>query len=225
MPIRKVPLITGQYYHIFNRGVAGQPTFTDLREYKRAINLMFYYKHRNPLLKYSHFLQLSSDQKNRILTEMESKDDYQASIIAYCLMPNHFHFLLRQTIDNGIAKFMANFTNSYSRYFNVKTERYGPVFQGRFKAVLIETEEQLLHVVRYIHLNPYTSYVVKSIVDLKNYEFSSLPDYLDKRNSALVDKEIILAHFKNTSDYAKFVFDQADYQRKLETIKHYLLEK
>lgn len=225
MPSRKVPLVTEQYYHVFNRGVARQPIFTDIREYKRAIQLISYYQNKNPSPKYSHFIQLPREQRNILLSLSNSKRDYSVSIIAYCLMPNHFHFLLRQKVDNGIPKFIADFTNSYARYFNVKNERYGPVFQGRFKSVLVETDEQLFHVVRYIHLNPYTSYVVKSVSELENYEFSSLPDYIGRRNSILVDKKVVLSNFKKSIDYEKFVFDQADYQRKLGNIKHLLIEE
>ena len=74
-------------------------------------------------------------------------------IICYCLMPNHLHLLLRQLMDGGISKFMSNFANSYTRYFNTKSKRKGPVFEGKFKAKRIETDEQLLHLSRHIHLN------------------------------------------------------------------------
>ena len=82
---------------------------------------------------------------------------------------NHLHLILRQLADNGISKFMANLSDSYVSCFNVKHKRKGPLFQGRFKAITVESDEQLIHLSRYIHLNPYTSYVVKTIPELFSY--------------------------------------------------------
>lgn len=93
-------------------------------------------------------------------------------------MPNHFHLLLKQTKENGISKLVANFQNSYTRYFNLKNERVGPLFQGVFKALRVKTDEQLIHVSRYIHLNPYSSSVIKSFEELKRYPWSSVEEYL-----------------------------------------------
>ena len=134
-------------------------------------------------------------------------------------MPNHFHFLLKQTAEEGIAKFMSNFQNSYTRYFNTRHNRVGPLFQGPFRAVRVETDEQLLHLSRYIHLNPYSSFVVKNIKDLEEYQWSSFKEYLGKEKG-FCQKEIVMSFFKNPQDYRKFVFDQADYQRELQKIKH-----
>lgn len=139
-------------------------------------------------------------------------------------MPNHFHLLLKQKVDNGISKFVANFSNSYTRYLNTKTRRIGPIFQGKFQAIRIETEEHLQHVCRYIHLNPYTSYLVKDLNDLENYPYSSFPEYLGKTKKDFCQKEDILYHFKSPKKYREFVFNQADYQRSSNRIKHLSLE-
>lgn len=139
-------------------------------------------------------------------------------------MPNHFHFLLRQIKDGGISKLIGNFTNSYTRYINTKQERAGPLFTGKFKSVRIETQQQLLHVSRYIHLNPYTSFVVKDTEGLRQYPYSSFPEFIGKTDSQLCMKEDILAGFKNPKQYEQFVLDQADYQRTLGQIKHQLLD-
>lgn len=151
-------------------------------------------------------------------------NDKLVDIICFCLMPNHFHLLLNQLKDNGISKFMANLQNSFTRYFNTKHERIGHLLQGQFKAVLIEDDNQLLHVSRYIHLNPYSSYVVKDLESLEQYLWSSFPEYLGKVAAEICNKEIILSQFKDKKDYKKFVFDQADYQRRLEEIKHLVIE-
>lgn len=224
MPGRKVILANNEIYHVINRGVASQSTFLSKRDYQRALSSFFYYQNQNLPLGYSHFIVQSQERKEEILKELRLEKKFLAAIITFCLMPNHFHCLLKQVVDNGISKFLSNFTNSYTRYFNTKNNRQGPLFQGRFKAVRIETDAQLLHVSRYIHLNPYTSYLVKNLKDLEGYPYSSFPEYLGKAKTSHYHKEIVLDHFKTKEAYKKFVFDQADYQRRLEEIKHLTLD-
>lgn len=118
-------------------------------------------------------------------------------------------------MDGGISKFMSNFANSYTRYFNTKSKRKGPVFEGKFKAKRIETDEQLLHLSRYIHLNPHSSFVVKNLKELESDPYSSFPEYIQETDTSFCNKEIILGHFWDTVSYKEFVFDQADYQREL----------
>lgn len=119
---------------------------------------------------------------------------------------------------------MSNFQNSYARYFNTKSKRISPLWQGQFKAVRIEDDNQLLHISRYIHLNPYTSFVVKNLKALLQYQWSSLSEYLNPATGGICSKEIILSQFGNLDDYQKFILDQADYQRRLEGIKHLILD-
>lgn len=226
MPGRKIPLITGQVYHIFNRGVAEQPTFLDKKDYQRALETAFFYQNLKTPLRYSYFIRLTRDRRLEILKKLREEKDYSVDIIAYCFMPNHFHFLLKQLKDTGISIYMSNLCNSYTRYFNTKRKRIGPIFQGKFKGVRIGTDEQLLHVQRYIHLNPYSSYVVKTLNELEDYQCSSLPEYLGLRDQEFCKKELVLkGHFRDTKTYRKFIFDQADYQRRLEQIKHLTLER
>lgn len=224
MPGRKVPLVTHQIYHVVNRGVASQPVFLDQRDYQRALETVFYYQNQNPPLSYSHFRRLPQKEKVVLLERMQKKSSFLVEIIALCLLSNHLHLLLKQIQENGISIFMSNFSNSHTRFFNTKNERTGPIFQGKFKAVLIETDEQLLHVSRYIHLNPYSSYRVKTLKELEDYSYSSLQEYLGKTKTNLFQKEIVLDLFKDIASYEKFVFDQADYQRRLEEIKHLAIE-
>lgn len=135
-------------------------------------------------------------------------------------MPNHFHFLLTQSTEEGISKFMGLIQNSYTKYFNLRKKRVGSLFQGQFKAKRVETNEQLLHLSRYIHLNPYSSFVVKTLEDLKEYPWSSLPNYLGINQNGFLKKSLVLDSFMDEKDYQRFVFNQADYQRELEKIKH-----
>ncbi len=139
-------------------------------------------------------------------------------MITFCLIPNHFHLLVQQKSDNGISKFLRQVIDSYTRYFNTKYQRVGPLFQGTFKAVRIETNEQLVHVSRYIHLNPLTSYIVGEENIIK-YSWSSMKDFISG-NAKLVNSEIVLSNFKSANDYLKFVLDQAGYAKELAKIKH-----
>lgn len=222
MPSRIVPLITNQIYHVFNRSVERIPTFTSIKAAKRAIDTISYYRFEHLPVRLSYFLAWSDTKQKELSKQLEQENKTLVTNICYCFMPNHFHFLIKQNQENGISKFLSNFENSFTKYFNTTNKRKGHLFLGQFKAVRIETDEQLLHISRYIHLNPYSSFVVKNLEDLLSYKWSSLGEYLDKRNG-FCDKEIILSKFKKIS-YLKFISDQADYQRKLETIKHLSLK-
>ncbi|MBL7150787.1 transposase [Candidatus Microgenomates bacterium] len=224
MPGRKIPLVAGQIYHVLNRGISSQPIFLTKKDYQRMMETILYYQRQGLSLSYTHFLRLSAKQKIEISERLRGKEKFLVEIIALCLMPNHFHLLLKQIQENGISTFMSNLTNSYTRYFNIKNERIGPLFQGKFKAVIIETDEQLIHVSRYIHLNPHSSFVIKNLQGLENYLYSSLPEYLGQSKTNFFQKEIVLDQFENLKSYKKFVFDQAEYQRHLEEIKHLLME-
>lgn len=222
MPGRLTPLVTGEIYHVFNRGINRQPTFTNIKEYQRMLRTVMFYKFMRPPIKLSKFLKLEAERQEEILKILHNRDVLN-DIFAYCLMPNHFHLLLKQKKDNGIAVFLSNMQNSYTRYFNTRNERDGSLFLDQFKAIRIETDDQLLHVSRYIHLNPYTGFIIKSLRQLDNYPWSSFSDYLRSDNS-FVDTEFLLNSFKNRDGYKKFVYNQADYQRKLKLIAHLVLE-
>lgn len=221
---RKTVLATGEVYHVLNRGVEKRPTFTDKRELQRAIDAMEFYRFANPPFKLSKFFNISRDDRIKILKGIEKENDKLVEILSFCLMPNHFHFLLKQLKDNGISIFISKFSNSYARYFNTKHERVGPLFQGRFKAVHIQNEEQLIHVSRYIHLNPVVSFLIKT-EELENYAWSSYPDYLGLTNLQITDKKLVMSYFKTKEKYKQFVLDQIDYGKKLAEIKHLILEK
>lgn len=218
MPARFTPLIENYYYHVFNRGVNKRYIFKSKYEYSRFILSLKFYNSLEYPIRFSKFTMLSSDQRSEIWRRLE-KEKTNSDIISYCLMPNHFHLLLKQNTENGISKFLGNLQNSYARYFNVKNGRVGPLFQGQFKAVKIDSEEQLLHVSRYIHLNPYSSAGVKTLDDLTTYPWSSLPEYISTVNFPICKKDDILTNFKKSS-YKDFVLDNAEYQKTLEDIKH-----
>jgi putative transposase len=212
MPARTTPFGNNEYYHVFNRGVARMPIFTNTRDYQRFIKTVLYYQIDGPKPRFSLF--------NPNLHTLNEKKKI-VNITSYCLMPNHFHFILQQLKENGISEFVGKLANSYTKYYNTKNKRVGPLFQGQFKAVFIETDEQLLHLSRYIHLNPLVGYVSKN---LDNYSWSSYHEYIDSNASAICSKEIVIKQFKSTEDYKQFILDQEDFGKKLEEIKHQLLD-
>jgi len=224
MASRMIPLVSGCYYHIYNRGVNKKRIFLDKRDYVRGLNLARFYNFVDYPVRFSKFLLLAKDQRMEIWKRLEKSSKKMVDIISYCLMPNHYHFLLKQNTDNAISKYMANFQNSYAKYFNIKYEQIGHLFQGRFKSKLIEDEETLLHISRYIHLNPYSSALVKNTKDVCNYPWSSLKEYLNSNNFDFCKKEVVLSSFKNQKKYEDFVLDNASYQKQLEQIKHLILE-
>ncbi|TSC86829.1 MAG: Uncharacterized protein G01um10147_704 [Microgenomates group bacterium Gr01-1014_7] len=223
---RRVIFANDEIYHVFNRGVEKRPTFTNKRELDRAVETLDYYRFADLPGKLSKFLTLPLEERIKIIKNIKTDFKKLVDIISYCLMPNHFHFLLKQKVEHGISVFTANFTNSYTRYFNSRHERIGPLFEGIFKAVRIESEEQFIHVSRYIHLNPVTSYMIEP-ERLATYLWSSYPEYMNLSPNNIAEKDAILSLIssKNAKEkYKLFVLDQADYARKLDQIKHLILE-
>lgn len=224
MPLRKIPLVTDEIYHIVNRGNNSIPIFKTKYDYQKFIQIFSFYQNLHPPMKFSKFMQLNLLEKNKILEELKQKGDYLVEIIAYCLMPNHFHFVLKQIAEAGILNFLRLTTDSYSRNFNTKYQRKGSLFEGRFKAIRVETNNQLLHVTRYVHLNPYSSYLVKDLESLQLYPFSSLPEYLENSKTGICQKGIVLNQFPKPGSFQQFTLDQAEYQRSLEQIKHLTID-
>src|SRR3989344_914444 len=162
MPYRLIPFANGEIYHLYNRGLEKKDIFTQTHDYSHFIKTFFYYQIQNPKPKFSlfrHSSLFSVDPSKKIV-----------DIICYCLMPNHFHLLIKQLRDGGISEFMRRFILSYIKYRNLKYNHQGPLFNGPFKAVRMESDEQFIHVSRYIHSNPSVSLLIK---DLNLYPWSS----------------------------------------------------
>lgn len=221
MSYRKNPLVNQHYYHIFNRGVARQPTFLSSYDYSHAELALSYYIYKDPAIPISRYKELSQERRQEFLKQI-TQNERLVSIAAYVFMPNHFHLLLKQVLDGGISEFMSKFTNSYTRYFNTKHNRVGPVFQGRFKSVLVESTEQLIHLSRYIHLNPVASAVIRE-EELDSYKWSSFPSYL-RKDYRIVDPREAENIIASVGDYKSFVFDHVAYAKDLEKIKHLSFE-
>lgn len=223
MPIRITPLVNGEYYHVYNRGVARQLTYFSKKDYERFLFCLSYYRFNGLPFKLSRLLQIPKEDREQMLAELTTKNDKAVEVISFCLMPNHFHLLLQQISSGGISKFMKQVTDSYTRYINTKNDRVGPLYQGSFKTVYIGNNEQLIHLSRYIHLNPLVGFILQE-KDFINYQWSSLKDYLGE-TQRFVNPKIILENFKSKDDYLKFVMDQADYAIELDKIKHVTIEK
>lgn len=224
MPYRKEPITTNEIYHVFNRSIARQPIFLVQRDYQRIFEVINFYRFQNLPMRFSHFKRLETKEKERFIEMHMKNSNSMLEIFAYSIMPNHFHFLLKPVVDKAISIFMRNVQNSYSKYFNLKYDRTGSLLQAMFKAVRIETDEQLVHVCRYIHLSPVSSHIIK-IENLEQYKWSSFRDYLSTRlKDSFINTNVILGYFKSHTEFKKFVFDQADYQQELEEIKHLVLE-
>ncbi len=222
--MKRIPsLVTGEVYHIFNRSIYDFVIFNNEFEFSRLHNLVRYYQICNPTLKFNRFLEFKVKEGdfNKIFSAELLNNKKLVQIIAYCIMPTHFHIILKQLVDNGISIFMGNVLNGYSRYFNAKHKRKGPLWEGRFKNVLVQTQEQLLHLTRYVHLNPTSAGLINKPED---WPYSSYLEYLNKIKSidcVCLYKDLIEMP---ASSYRLFVEDRIVYQRELEKIKHLVLD-
>jgi len=220
--MRKVVFANKEIYHVFNRGIEKRPIFIGKRDYDRALQTLDYYQYSGISSSLSQVLKLEKDKRDFFLAQLKLKGERLVEILSFCLMPNHFHLLLKQVQEDGIKTFLSNFSNSYTKYFNIKSDRIGPLLQGIFKAVRIEDDNQLVHVCRYIHINPIVSLVIKK-EGLIDYPYTSFPEYLG-REEGFCRKDEILSYFPSVKKFEDFVFDQIDYGRKLESIKHLVFE-
>jgi len=217
MTKKKYPLAEGEVYHIFSKSIAGFEIFRQELEYQRMKNLISYYKQEKPSLRFSMFMEIKN--KEKLFQKHFSEKRNLIDIIAYCFMPTHIHLVLKQLVANGISISMNNILNSYTRYFNVKTKRKGPLWESRFQRVLVKSDEQLLHLTRYIHLNPVTAHLVDKPQD---WQFSSYREFLEKTKERVCNFSQLLEI--KPIDYRKFVDSQINYQRELADIKRLFLE-
>jgi putative transposase len=173
MPYRKTNIATGNYYHVFNRGVNKQTIFFSDDNCRYSLRLIGKYAEK-----------------------------FSVQVVAYCLMPNHYHLLIRQDSDVPISKFIQGTFNSYVQALNKQQSRSGPLFEGRFKHVLVDRDEYLLHLMRYIHLNPVTANLTARPED---WPYSNYQEFTERRNERLVDLSIRDLFFASASDYESFV--------------------
>jgi len=198
MPYARKDTLTwqkGMYYHIYNRGVSKVTIF--------------------------------HEETNFLFTIRKTKKYCQAnniSMIAYCLMPNHYHFLVRQDGEEPAGNLPQFVFNSYTKAYNKKYETSGTLFEGRFRAKVIQTKSHLLHLCRYIHGNPVKDGLV---ADPADWTYSNYLDWIGERDGKLVDRDFIENQFGNAEEYKNFLFEYLKSRQLPHDVKMFLndLEK
>ena len=208
MPARNAVKIyvENSFYHVYNRGVEKRAIFLDDQDYRTFLHFLEIYLSPSKSLA-SPVLTRSDLVRPRPVRPI----DREVELLAYCLMPNHFHLLVRQVTKNGMTKLIRRIATVYAMYFNERNQRVGTLFQGKYKAVLLDSEEQLLHLSRYIHLNP----VELTRSDPLNYDYSSYGYYLGRKHADWINPKPVLSYFhsavkgqgriKGASSYQDFV--------------------
>lgn len=200
---RKIEFSVGNFYHIYNRGVEKRDIFLEEKDYYRFLDSLYLFNDENPFTG-----GRSSENREKIV-----------EILAYCLLPNHFHLILTPVKEGGIVKFMRKLLTGYAMYFNEKYKRTGILFEGRYKAKIIENDTYFCHLTRYIHLNPlkliFPEWEEKGINDwkkaisfLRDYRWSSLQFYLNNKNFLnLLSEDKIINHLeiKIGNEYLDFL--------------------
>lgn len=189
MPYRINGFNRGQYYHIYNRGASRGPLFFNPGNYEYCVRLVERYYGR-----------------------------YGACIIAYCLMPNHYHFLLRQETDQPLSRFINLMFNAYVQALNRQQARNGTLFEGRFHSIWVDREEYLIQLCRYIHLNPVKA---KLSARPEDWRYSNYLEWIGRRSGPLRDDIFIRSYFSTPIEYSKFVMEFEGELSVDESIKKY----
>ena len=219
MSIRKVSFVSGEYYHIYNRGNSKQKIFNDKEDYRRFIKLLF----------------ISNSQENFKIQFIGSNNVFEqdrgellVSIGAWVIMPNHFHLIISQTENGSISKFMQKLTTAYSMYFNNKNERTGSLFEGKFKSKHIIDDRYLKYLFSYVHLNP-IKLIQKEWKDvgikdkecglsfLNKYNYSSYLDYLkkDREEEGILNRKVFPDYFPTKEKFQNEIFEWISYRQDL----------
>lgn len=209
MPAKNKVKVYGEncFYHAYNRGYNKQDIFRDDDDYKNFLYLLK--KYLDP-----EFLEKRKDA-NGVEYLLPSNHVYkELNLLSFCLMPNHFHFLIHQSSIKGMTKFIVRVSSNFATYFNKKYGTFGSPFQGTYKAVSVKSEEQLVHLSRYIHLNPFNP---------EEYPYSSYSWYLNG-GPAWLKPEKILGTFKSPESYKNFVNSSIPEQKERE-MKDLLLDR
>ena len=185
------------FYHVYNRGVAKQKIFGDVDDYKKFLGLLkFYLSLQGPTL-----------QVKVAPSKVLKNHSENVSLHSYCLMPNHFHILLYQEKIDSMNFFMRSLATKYVMYFNQRYKRTGPLFESNYKAVRVETDDQLIYLTKYIHRNPID--ILPAGMDPVGYKYSSYRNYLRLFKQEWVKINEVLKFFKDKS-YKEFVEEEND---------------
>jgi putative transposase len=190
MPYRGDVFAPGHIYHLYNRAVTGECLFLTPGNYEHCLRLVKRYAPR-----------------------------YRVTVIAYCLMPNHYHLLVRQESDAPLSRFVNVLFNAYVQAVNRQRYRRGPLFEGRFKHIWVDRGEYLIHLCRYIHLNPVKAGLA---AQPDGWPYSNYLEWLDRRAGSLKDAAFIHQHFPTSEAYRLFVADAEDEARQHECLQKYV---
>lgn len=188
---RKEVFVNGEYYHVYNRGIEGRNIVTNKYDSNRLVKCLEAFNTVEPIGSlFLLSLKTTKPKNKRRLVD----------IVAYCLNPNHFHFILRQKVDGGISEFLKRLAGGYAWYFNKKQKRKGPLFQGHFKAKHIISNEHLLHASAYVNLNN----KVHQLSGLTAQLIRSSWNQYQGKTPGICSTRIILSQFDNPREYQNF---------------------
>lgn len=237
--MEKPQFVENHIYHIYNRGVEKRDIFLTDKDRLRFIHDLFEFNDEDCVSNLTYYFNRQSKEvEPQYMKPKRKPRKLLVEILIFTLMPNHFHLLLKQKVENGIVRFMQKLGTGYSMYFNQKHERVGGLFQGRFKAVLVNEEPHFMYLPHYIHQNPLSviNYGGSTPLDwrkmmefLENYRWSSFPDYIGKKNfPSVTSREFLLEVFEGMNNYKKetkeFLRDREKQERNFEKIGEVLLD-
>ncbi|MDO8604767.1 MAG: transposase [bacterium] len=219
---RNIDISIGEFYHLYSRGTDKRVIFMDGSDYRRFIALLYISNSAGSAFCLRDYLR-----QGRGLEEVfdVDRDETLVDIVAYCLMPNHFHLLVREKIENGAQKFISKLLTAYSMYFNKKYARTGTLFESRFKARHASTDEYLKYLFAYIHLNPiklidpeWKENGIQDRVAAKDYlmyfGYSSYMDYqgVTRLATKIINRAAGPEYFTSVEDFDKFVNEWLEFK-------------
>lgn len=190
MPKRKIEFLQHNYYHIYNRGAGRRMLFTEADNYLYVLRQTKKYCQK-----------------------------FNFAVIAYCLMPNHYHFLIRQDGVVLVSELPKRVFGGYSRVMGRRYDWTGTLFEGRYQAKHVTTDAYVLHLCRYVHANPVKDGLVAAPED---WAYSNYAEWIGTRDGTLVDTAFVREHFPNPAEYAEFVLDYLRANDLPDEIKTYL---
>jgi len=205
-------------YHALSRGVDKRKIFMDDEDYLRFIHDLFEFNDQEPALNIGYLFKNQKNQSIDLRSQYIGKGKkrkFLVNILAFCLMPNHYHLLIKPVVENGITQFIKKLNIGYAKYFNNKYERKGTLFEGRYKSIPITDQSHFIHIPYYIHLNPLDLIMPewrkreigdykKAMKFLENYRWSSFLDYIGKKNfPSVTQREFLNEFFEGPEQYKK----------------------
>jgi putative transposase len=233
--IRKTLFAPDNYYHLFSRTILKDPVFADYNNSKKLRQCLLLSNSTKSSDIYD-YLRSSPEANYQIVLEKLKEGEKLVDILCYAIMPDHYHLLVKERLENGIIRFARSCNTSVSKYINIKNDRKGPLFEGRFQSKHVDSNEYLLHLSLYIHLNPldfldsrnWRNGNLKNWREKKNklmnYSFTSIKNYLaeDFSDGVISGSEIVKEQFKNKNEYEDYLREWAE--RDSQKIGKYLFD-